>query len=99
MAHQHAVKQVIVDSEAQFDIVLHQHAVEVEFANDTEEREYENTDRCLADAIQSLMVEIFGATNDGVLFHQNFDWWPTCTRFLEIDSLCVVADREFSEVE
>ena len=56
------------------------------------EREYERTDNCLADAIQSLMIGIFGATNEGELFHQNFGWWPTCTRFLEIDSLCVTWD-------
>ena len=92
MALQRRVKQIIVESEEQFDTVLHEHAIEVEFANDIEEREYEKTDCCLADAIQSLMIAIFGTTNEGVLFHQNFDWWPTCTRFLEIDSQCVTWD-------
>jgi hypothetical protein len=86
------MKQIIVESEEQFDTVLHEHAIVVEFANEFEEREYESKDSRLADAIQSLMVEIFGETNEGVLFHQNFDWWPTCTRFLEIDSLCVTWD-------
>ena len=83
------VRQIIVESEEQFDSVLHEHAIEVEFASDVEEIEYANTDSRLAVAIQSLMVEIFGATNEGVLFHQNYDWWPTCTRFLEVDSLCI----------
>lgn len=83
------MKQIIVESDAEFDTVLHEHAIEVEFANNVEETKYEKTDSCLADAIQSLLVEIFGTANEGVLFHQNFDWWPTCTRFLEIDSLCV----------
>ena len=83
------VKQIIVESEEQFDAVLHEYAVEVELATELEERQYEIKDSQLAEAIQSLMVEMFGETNEGILFHQNLDWWPTCTRFIEIDSLCI----------
>ena len=92
MQIERGLKQIIVDSEQQFDTVLHEHVVEIELANDVEEREYESVDSRLAESIQSLMVELFGKTNEGVLFHQNFDWWPTCTRFLDIDSLCVTWD-------
>ncbi len=92
MVNLRGMKQIIVESDEQFDTVLLEHAIEVEFANDAEESKYEKTDTRLADAIQSLLVEMFGAKNEGVLFHQNFDWWPTCTRFLEIDSLCVTWD-------
>ncbi len=34
------LKQIIVESDAEFDTVLHEHAIEVEFANNVEETKY-----------------------------------------------------------
>lgn len=43
---------------------------------------------CMQADVRSLKV-FAGIHEMSELFHQNFDWWPTCRRFLGIDSLCV----------
>ena len=85
-------KHVIVDTDEEFDRTLNEHAVEVDLASKDEETAYEQLDSRIANELQSLMADSFGESNDGVLYHQNFDWWPTKTRFLYLDSLCITWD-------
>lgn len=82
-------KHVVVETEDDFDRTLHEHAVEVPLADEDEEAAYERLDDGLAQQLQSLLIDLLGKSNDGILYHQILDWWPTRTRFLEIDSVCV----------
>ena len=58
-------------------------------ASEDAEKGYERLDTLLATQIQEWMKVEFGKDKDGILYHQNWDWWPTCTRFLYIDPAIV----------
>jgi hypothetical protein len=82
-------KHVIVETEDDFDRVIHEHAVEVPLPNEDAQDAYERTDDGIARQLQALLAEMFGEQNDGILYHQNWDWWPTRTRFIWFDAVCV----------
>lgn len=82
-------KHLVVETEAEFERTLHEHAVEVSLPDEEAQTAYERLDDGLANQLQSLFVEMYGEDNDGILYHQNWDWWPTRTRFIWLDAVCV----------
>lgn len=79
------IKHLVVEDEHEFDSAVNANGIVVDVASQFAERAYEKLDSLLANKIQELLIANFGKDNDGILYHQNWDWWPTCTRFLYID--------------
>jgi hypothetical protein len=86
MAKRETAKRVVVATEEDFERKLMQHAVTVEFASETDEKAYVAIDCGLIKQMRQTLADLFGANMNGVLYHQNEDWWPTKTRFLELDA-------------
>lgn len=74
-------RHVIAESAAEFDRILHEHAVVVELPDEDAETAYVAIDERLCEQLESLFIEIFGKGHEEFC-HQNWDWWPTRTRFL-----------------
>jgi hypothetical protein len=87
MQHSQKIKHLIVEDEHEFDSAVNANGIVVDVASQFAEKAYERLDSLLASKIQELLIANFGQDNDGILYHQNWDWWPTCTRFLYIDPL------------
>ena len=83
------IQHFIVESELDFDTSVNENGMVVDVASKDSEKRYERLDTLLATQIQELMMVEFGKDKDGILYHQNWDWWPTCTRFLYIDPAIV----------
>ena len=79
-------RRVVVDTAEEFNLTLHDFAVEVKLAGEAEEAAYEKLDSQVAERIDDALRDLFGVDGNGTLFHQNYDWWPTRTRFLELDT-------------
>jgi hypothetical protein len=83
------IEHFIVEDEHEFDSAVNEYGIEVDVASEFAEKAYERLDSILANQIQELMMSDFGKDKDGIIYHQNWDWWPTCTRFLYLDPLVV----------
>lgn len=89
MASAKSCRHVLVETDDEFDSTLREHAVEIDLANEADERAYEQLDQHVADHLDAVLRDVVGADNCEVLYHQNYDWWPTRTRFLELDAACL----------
>ena len=89
MINAQSCRRVVVDTDDQFSAALHEFAVEVALAGEAEETAYEYLDSQIAERIDIALRDLCGADGDGSLYHQNYDWWPTRTRFLELDSSAI----------
>ena len=80
---------VLVSTDEGFHDAVTDNGIEICIDTPEQEADYEKLDQELATQINTLLADLFGTQNDGKLYHQNLDWWPTCTRFLELDSVCI----------
>lgn len=83
------IEHFIVEDENEFDSAVNKNGIVIDVASNIAEKSYERLDSKLANQIQELMISHFGKDKDGIIYHQNWDWWPTCTRFLYLDPLVV----------
>jgi len=89
MSGAESCRHVVAHTDDDFDSTLGEYAVEVDLGNETEERAYEQLDQQLASRLDIVLREVVGADKCEVLYHQNYDWWPTRTRFIELDTNCL----------
>ena len=80
---------VLVHTDDEFHDSVTDNGIEICVDTSEQEAAYEKLDDQLANHLNTMLAELFGKENDGKLYHQNLDWWPTCTRFLELDSVCI----------
>jgi hypothetical protein len=86
MCEHEPTRRVVVATEEEFDRRLMQHAVNVDLRSAADEKAYVAIDSGLVEQMRHTLADLFGANMNGVLYHQNEDWWPTKTRFLELDA-------------
>lgn len=83
------IEHIVVENERDFDLAVTENGVVVDVDSEIDKKAYERLDSKLAELIQGLMMSELGQNNEGFLFHQNWDWWPTRTRFLYLDPLVI----------
>lgn len=72
-----------VVSPDQFDQLFGEQALIAEFANESEETEYEQRDSFLIHLIRNEAAKQFGPASDESPFVGD-DWWPNHTRYLDV---------------
>jgi len=86
MSHSKLPPCTVVPSVTHYEIeLLRQPPVDVEFSSSEEELEYQEADAKLAEKIQAVAQASCGSQNSEELIHTNWDWYPTKTRYLELD--------------
>jgi hypothetical protein len=80
---------LIVDADDEFNRQSESRCPHVLLDGSSDEAAYERVDRHLAKNIDHVLAAVFGAENVDILYHQIYDWWPTKTRFIELDQSCL----------
>lgn len=70
----------------EFERVSEQRCGKVGLQTAEDRNSYEQKDRVLAEKLDFVLGSKLGLPNRDILYHQIYDWWPTQTRFVEIDS-------------
>jgi hypothetical protein len=82
----------IVNTKEEFDVLVDKYGNEIELSSSAEEERYEELDRILAERLNNYFKNKFGMEKEDFLFHQIWDWWPTCTRFFELSDQCLSSE-------
>jgi hypothetical protein len=76
----------ITSSEEEFRAILEEKKSIETITTKAEEIAYVELDSQLAALVTRALCDSLGSKMDGVLFHQNEDWWPNRTRSIELDA-------------
>lgn len=79
----------VATNEAEFSSLVDARGLDLQFGHESEEVEYERLDAKLAREIDAALQSHLGELCSEDTCYQIYDWWPNCTRFLELDSAIV----------
>ncbi|MFN9416538.1 MAG: hypothetical protein ACK578_03460 [Pirellula sp.] len=81
----------VVSSDEEFDTISEKYCPVVVLSDASKELEYEQQDASFANTIDEVLCSLMGPGSKDRLYYQNYDWWPTKTRFLSVERTAMSA--------
>ena len=82
---------LVFETDEKWERYILEHAIDLEFASEEEERAYGDRDDALCKAVAATCESYWGALSEDNI-HQNWDWYPNQLRFLEMNVFCLTAE-------